>query len=145
MMPTPLQRQCNSSMLSWPSRVKISLSISATLILTRILQRGQADIIVCPSKLLYHVQCPGCGITRATLKFLHFDITGAFRLNPNVVLSVLFIFLSPIVLLIDFMANKNISFKLYSSVDALLHKRFVWIPFLLIELSIWIHNIWSDI
>lgn len=66
-------------------------------------------------------------------------------MNPNVVLSVLFIFLSPIVLLIDFMANKNISFKLYSSVDALLHKRFVWIPFLLIELSIWIHNIWSDI
>ena len=106
---------------------------------------GQAGIIVCPSKLLYNVPCPGCGITRATLKFLHFDIMGAMALNPNVIISILFLILCPILLLIDRIEKKNIILRLYTHIELLLHKKTIWIPFLIIETLIWLHNIISDV
>lgn len=102
---------------------------------------GQAGIIVCPSKLLYHIPCPGCGITRATLRFLHFDIKGALLMNPNVIFSITFLFICPIILLIDWNGKKDIFSRLYNNIELLFHKKVIWIPFLIIEILIWFHNI----
>jgi hypothetical protein len=102
---------------------------------------GQAGIIVCPSKLLYHIPCPGCGITRATLRFFHFDIMGALELNPNVIFSMLFLTICPILLLIDCISERKILLWLYTNVEVLLHKKVIWISFLIVEILIWLHNI----
>lgn len=47
----------------------------------------------CPVHLLFHIKCPGCGMTRAILSFLRLDIRGAFQyhnLFPLVILSVIY-------------------------------------------------------
>ena len=36
----------------------------------------------CPFVGLLHIQCAGCGMTRAYLSLLHFDIKQAFMFNP---------------------------------------------------------------
>ena len=102
---------------------------------------GQANIIVCPSKLLYQIPCPGCGITRATLKFFHLNIVDALALNPNVIFSILFIICSPFILLVDIVSKNNIVFRLYNNIEALLHQKIIWIPFFFFELFIWIRNV----
>lgn len=36
----------------------------------------------CLWKTLFHHPCPGCGLTTAFTKLLHFDFPGAFHSNP---------------------------------------------------------------
>ena len=36
----------------------------------------------CLFKTVFTVECPGCGITRAWIRFLHLDIKQAFQFNP---------------------------------------------------------------
>ena len=106
---------------------------------------GQTNVIVCPSKLIYHLPCPGCGITRATLKFLHCDFIGALRMNPNVIISISFLVGSPVILAIDFLTTSHLTANLYNSMEKLLRKYAIAIPFYIIELCIWIHNIITGI
>lgn len=37
---------------------------------------------VCPTRLLFHVPCPSCGLTRAARCVLHADLAGATRMHP---------------------------------------------------------------
>jgi hypothetical protein len=39
-------------------------------------------IVVCPVRLLLHVPCPSCGLTRAASCVLHADLAGATRIHP---------------------------------------------------------------
>lgn len=49
---------------------------------------------LCPMVLLTGMPCPGCGMTRAGFKVLHFDFAGAWRVHPFIyaviVLAVIF-------------------------------------------------------
>jgi hypothetical protein len=45
-------------------------------------------IPICPMAFLLHVPCPGCGLTRATLRLLHGDIHGAMAFHPLALLMV---------------------------------------------------------
>jgi hypothetical protein len=36
---------------------------------------------VCPSKLLFDKECPGCGTTRATMRMFHFRFAEAWEFN----------------------------------------------------------------
>lgn len=38
----------------------------------------------CPSRVLFHIDCPGCGLTRAFFRLLQLDLRGASALNPAV-------------------------------------------------------------
>jgi len=38
--------------------------------------------IGCPIRFVFHVQCPGCGMTRALLSALRFDFASAFAYHP---------------------------------------------------------------
>jgi hypothetical protein len=42
----------------------------------------------CPVALILRVPCPGCGLTRATLRLLHGDLHGALAFHPLVLLIV---------------------------------------------------------
>ncbi|TAG54949.1 MAG: DUF2752 domain-containing protein [Cytophagales bacterium] len=38
-------------------------------------------IITCPSKILFGLNCLGCGMTRACMRIIHFDFMGAWKYN----------------------------------------------------------------
>lgn len=42
----------------------------------------------CPTAFLFHVPCPGCGLTRATLRLAHGDVHGALAFHPLVFLVI---------------------------------------------------------
>ena len=62
-------------------------------------------------------------------------------MNPNVIFSITFLFICPIILLIDWNGKKDIFSRLYNNIELLFHKKVIWIPFLIIEILIWFHNI----
>ena len=39
-------------------------------------------LLPCPTALLLHVPCPGCGMTRATLALVHGDLHESLRFHP---------------------------------------------------------------
>lgn len=43
---------------------------------------GRELPVVCPSRLLFGVNCPGCGMTRSVLLTLGGDLRGALFVNP---------------------------------------------------------------
>ena len=101
---------------------------------------GQANLIVCPSKLLYHLPCPGCGITRATLLFFRGHLAEAILLNPNVLLAVAFVLLYPPLILLARLTNQRHLQTIYTHLEQLLHKPVALVVFLSFELGIWILN-----
>lgn len=103
---------------------------------------GQTSIIVCPSKLIYHIPCPGCGLTRGTLAFLRGDIQHALWRNANSVLSVLFVVLYPVMCISDAILHRHDTYNLYLRIDALTHKRWFLILFLSLEAIVWGHSIY---
>lgn len=44
---------------------------------------------LCPIRLCTGVACPGCGLTRATSRLLHGDLSGALVYHPLVLLAVM--------------------------------------------------------
>jgi hypothetical protein len=48
-----------------------------------ILPADQFDqgVVICPSKCLLNLDCPGCGLTRATMHLIHFHFTTAWNYN----------------------------------------------------------------
>lgn len=41
------------------------------------------DILIpCLWKTFFHIECPGCGLTRAFIEILHCNIIGAYNDNP---------------------------------------------------------------
>ncbi|MCF0199504.1 MAG: DUF2752 domain-containing protein [Bacteroidaceae bacterium] len=106
---------------------------------------GQTQITICPSKLLYHIPCPGCGVTRATLLALSGDYRSAFILNPNVIFSLSFIFIYPIVAVLSLATRKHLLIHIFQLLDRLVKRRIVLLVVLLLELTIWMCNIYCGI
>ena len=50
-------------------------------------------ILGCPINRLFHIRCPGCGLTHAWLSFLSGDIQNAFRYHPLFLFAPLLILL----------------------------------------------------
>lgn len=36
---------------------------------------------LCPSKVFFHTECPGCGLTRGVMHLMHFDFATAWQFN----------------------------------------------------------------
>ena len=43
------------------------------------------DVIICPSRLFFDIECFGCGMTRAVMHMHHLEITEAIYYNTAVV------------------------------------------------------------
>ena len=73
---------------------------------------GHALPIVCPSRLLFGVNCPGCGMTRSVLLTLGGDLRGALDVNPaGPVLVAALILLAAQLLLAARFAQRGTPFK----------------------------------
>ena len=43
----------------------------------------ESDVILCPSRLFFKVECFGCGMTRAIMHFHHFEFDDALYFNQG--------------------------------------------------------------
>ena len=102
---------------------------------------GQTSITICPSKLIYHIPCPGCGLTRATICFHRGDIEEALLYNPNVFFVVAFIYMVPVFFIYDFIKKKEILYLVYVKINRKLERPIFLFMLFIFELIIWINNI----
>lgn len=93
------------------------------------------DITLCPTKLLFGIPCPGCGMTRACLLLLHGDILEAIKMNPNILIAFPFIVGVP---LLCFMKGKSGVLK---GIEALTRRRIFVFGIFVFELLVWAYNI----
>lgn len=106
-----------------------------------LVNEGQTTMTVCPSKLIYHIPCPGCGVTRATLLLLHGHLLDAIKLNPNCIVSVLFIGAYPFIAIYSLIRKHSFIAEYYALGEQLLKRKYGIGILLLCEALIWIHNI----
>lgn len=102
--------------------------------------KGQTSLIVCPSKLLLHIPCPGCGMTRATVLFLKGHVVEAVMLNPNVLIAVAYLVLCPILLVCDAFTRKQWAWQAFRRFDAVMRNKWVFALFCVFEAGVWVHN-----
>jgi hypothetical protein len=106
---------------------------------------GQTQIVVCPSKLVYHIPCPGCGLTRATIHFFQGNIYNAFNYNLNVLFSSLFVLVTPFMYAFDILFKKEFLYMLWIKIKEMLEKPMPLILLILVELIVWINNFMKGI
>lgn len=98
------------------------------------------NVIVCPSKLLYNLPCPGCGITRASILLMKGDFINAIQLNPNVILAFVYLIAYPLLTICEMVMRKDLLLPTYLYINNFLKKTPVIIIFAICEGLIWIHN-----
>ncbi|MDE5980706.1 MAG: DUF2752 domain-containing protein [Bacteroidaceae bacterium] len=106
---------------------------------------GQTAITVCPSKLVYHIPCPGCGVTRASLLFLKGQFLNAVRLNPNCLAAIFFLFAYPVIAFYSLLTRHSYIADTWEWGLGMLKKKWGLGVFLLCEAAIWIHNFINQI
>lgn len=79
-----------------------------------------SKFLSCPSKMIFGLNCPGCGSQRMIHSLLHFRFSEAFGYNP-----LLFLVL-PFVLILTFQFVSNTFFNTNYRIKLLYNNKFVW-------------------
>lgn len=83
------------------NRIEVITSVTAVVVLYVILESFG---VTCPIKYITGISCAGCGMSRAWIALLHFNIHEAFMYHP-------LFFLPPVVVIFMFLKSKiNIKF-----------------------------------
>lgn len=95
------------------------------------------SITLCPTKILWGIPCPGCGITRAVKLCFEGDLLAAVRMNPNIILVWIILPIAPFILITQLKTRKDY----IARINAFLDKKVYLVIILIAEGSIWIYNI----
>lgn len=95
------------------------------------------SITLCPTKKLWGIPCPGCGITRAIKLCLEGDLWAAVLMNPNIILVWIVLPIAPLILITQLKTRKDY----IARINAFLDKKVYLVIILIAEGSIWIYNI----
>lgn len=95
------------------------------------------SITLCPTKILWGIPCPGCGITRAIKLCFEGDLLAAVRMNPNIILVWIVLPIAPLILITQLKTRKDY----IARINAFLDKKVYLVIILIAEGSIWIYNI----
>lgn len=94
-------------------------------------------VVLCPSKLLWHIPCPACGTTRAIVLLLSGEPVEALLMNPNIIITVPLLAVLPLVFCVQHFAAVDV----YSIINRWLGHRWVLSAFACFEAAVWIYNI----
>ena len=95
------------------------------------------NMMLCPTKILFGIPCPGCGMTRAIKHCLEGELMAAVRMNPNIILVCIVLPIAPFILITQLATNKDY----IARINAFLDKKVYLVIILIAEGSIWIYNI----
>lgn len=95
------------------------------------------SITLCPTKILWGIPCPGCGITRAIKLCFEGDLWAAVLMNPNIILVWIVLPIAPFILITQLATKKDY----IERINAFLDKKVYLFIILIAEGSIWIYNI----
>lgn len=99
------------------------------------------SLVLCPTKILFGIPCPGCGMTRAMKLCVEGNFVTAIQMNPNILIALIAIPCAPIFLTVKILANKDYINK----INKFLCNKYFLIFFAVIESMIWINNIIRNI
>lgn len=118
------------------------LAYTATIVWLLLCDMGSSsNLIVCPTKLIWGIPCPGCGTTRATLLFIHGNIKEALMLNPNVIFAITFVFLFPFVAIAKLFIKDFSIYNCYQFTEKALKNPIIITLLLSFELFVFINNL----
>ncbi|MBS7409979.1 MAG: DUF2752 domain-containing protein, partial [Muribaculaceae bacterium] len=86
-------------------------------------------ITICPSKLIFHIPCPGCGMTRALILLCHGQFVSAIALNPNIIILIPALVAYPILLFLRI----KYSLDYITKINNFLKLKKVYIPLAIFE------------
>ena len=95
------------------------------------------NMMLYPTKILFGIPCPGCGMTRAIKHCLEGELMAAVRMNPNIILVCIVLPIAPFILITQLATNKDY----IARINAFLDKKVYLVIILIAEGSIWIYNI----
>lgn len=95
------------------------------------------SITLCPTKVIWGIPCPGCGMTRAVKLCFEGDLWAAVRMNPNIILVWIILPIAPLILITQLKTGKDC----IARINAFLDKKVYLVIILIAEGSIWIYNI----
>lgn len=98
------------------------------------------NVVVCPSKLIFGIPCPGCGTTHAAKLLLSGDIVGSIIYNPNALLLISFAMVYISTVLWDYVCKHSIGATFCYFMPSS-WRRLLYLFIFLIEVIIWIRNI----
>lgn len=90
---------------------------------------------VCPTKLVWSIPCPTCGVTRAFLLAAHGRFAEAVQMNINVIPLVPAYLLFPLAGIVGLVTGKNLQLRLLSVADKVTKKWSFVVPFALFEIA----------
>ena len=100
---------------------------------------------MCPTKLLWSVPCPSCGVTRAFLLAVHGRFLEAVQMNINVIFLVPIYVVFPIVGIVGMIMRKNLQQMMLDTAEKYMRQwRFI-VPFALFEITAEVLNIYHHL
>ena len=70
--------------------------------------------IVCPFKLIFHFDCPFCGLTRSFMSLFCFDVVSSIKYNCFGIFLFSFFCFYDVILILDFIFKRDYETKFYS-------------------------------
>lgn len=99
------------------------------------------NIILCPTKVIFGIPCPGCGITRALKLCFEGALGAAIQMNPNIILVWIIAPIAPFLLILQIITKANYIEKINTFLNK---KTFIFFG-VLTEGFIWVYNIIRNI
>lgn len=98
-------------------------------------------IIVCPTKLLFNLPCPGCGMTRAINALCHGKFRLAIYYNVNCLIICPIIIFTFFSLFYDFFFGKHFTFRSYKTINMFISNKYFLVFFFILQALIVYHHL----
>ena len=104
---------------------------------------GQTELVVCPFRLITGISCPGCGLTRGIIAFLHGEIAKSISYNILSIPIAIAMFGFSCTLCYDYITKSFFTMRLFETINKWFSYWYISVPFCLIIIGIWIFKIWG--
>jgi hypothetical protein len=105
----------------------------------------EGGIAICWFKIVSGLPCPACGSTSGIIEIFKGNLLQAFQLNPFAYSSLFILISSSIWVVYDLIFKKEGFYQLFLKVNTHIKQKRIFIPLIILILSIWIWNIYQSL